>query len=29
VYKFTKDALIRKFGEHWYAELEKVADSLS
>lgn len=25
VYKFTKEALIRKFGEHWYAELEKVA----
>jgi len=29
VYKFTKDALIRKFGKHWYAELEKVAASLS
>jgi len=25
VYKFVKQALIRKFGEHWYAELEKVA----
>ena len=25
VYKFTKDALIRKFGEDWYLELEKVA----
>jgi hypothetical protein len=25
VYKFVKDALIRKFGEHWYAELELVA----
>lgn len=25
VYKFVKDALIRKFGEQWYAELEKVA----
>ena len=25
VYKFVKDALIRKFGEYWYAELEKVA----
>ena len=25
VYKFVKDALIRKFGEDWYAELEKVA----
>jgi hypothetical protein len=28
VYKFVKDALIRKFGEHWYAELEKIADKL-
>jgi len=27
VYKFVKEALIRKFGEHWYAELEKVAQS--
>lgn len=25
VYKFVKDALIRKFGENWYLELEKVA----
>ena len=25
VYKFVKEALIRKFGRHWYAELEKVA----
>jgi len=25
VYKFVKTALIRKFGEHWYAELEKIA----
>ncbi len=25
VYKFVKDALIRKFGQHWYSELEKVA----
>jgi len=25
VYKFVKDALIRKFGEDWYTELEKVA----
>ncbi len=25
VYKFVKQALIRKFGEDWYAELEKVA----
>jgi len=28
VYKFVKDALIRRFGEHWYAELEKVAKSM-
>ena len=27
VYKFLKQALIRKFGKHWYAELEKVAAS--
>ncbi len=27
VYKFVKDALIRKFGENWYAELEKIAES--
>ena len=26
VYKFVKDALIRKFGEHWYTALEKVAN---
>lgn len=26
VYKFTKDALIRKFGEAWYEELEAVAE---
>ncbi|MGK0251250.1 MAG: hypothetical protein ACI81G_000686 [Gammaproteobacteria bacterium] len=26
VYKFTKDALIRKFGEAWYADLEKAAE---
>lgn len=25
VYKFVKDALIRKFGKQWYAELEEVA----
>ena len=25
VYKFVKEALIRKFGEDWYVELEKVA----
>ncbi len=27
IYKFVKEALIRKFGEDWYAELEKVADT--
>ncbi len=26
VYKFVKQALVRKFGEGWYAELEKVAE---
>ncbi|GAB5401088.1 MAG: DUF3109 family protein [Aureisphaera sp.] len=28
VYKFVKDALIRKFGVHWYGELEKIAKDL-
>lgn len=28
IYKFVKDALIRKFGKDWYAELEKVALTL-
>ena len=28
VYKFVKEALIRRFGDDWYAELEKVADEL-
>ena len=27
VYKFVKEALIRKFGEDWYVELEKIAQS--
>lgn len=27
IYKFVKEALIRKFGEDWYMELEKVAKS--
>ncbi|HLV13542.1 MAG TPA: DUF3109 family protein [Xanthomarina sp.] len=27
VYKFVKEALIRKFGEDWYAQLEVVAES--
>ena len=26
VYKFVKQALVRKFGEDWYFELEKVAE---
>ena len=25
IYKFVKEALIRKFGENWYKELEKIA----
>lgn len=25
IYKFVKEALVRKFGKKWYAELEKVA----
>ena len=29
VYKFVKDALIRKFGEDWYMELEKVAQTFT
>ena len=29
VYKFVKQALVRKFGTNWYTELEKVAASLS
>lgn len=29
IYKFVKQALIRKFGEDWYAELEKVARVLN
>lgn len=28
VYRFVKEALIRKFGETWYAELEEVANAL-
>ncbi|MDP6921699.1 MAG: DUF3109 family protein [Lutibacter sp.] len=28
VYKFVKEALIRKFGKTWYEALEKTADSL-
>jgi hypothetical protein len=28
VYKFVKEALIRKFGQQWYDELEKVAEEL-
>ncbi|MFY8097902.1 MAG: DUF3109 family protein [Flavobacterium sp.] len=28
VYKFVKEALVRKFGEQWYEELEKVAEEM-
>lgn len=28
VYKFVKEALIRKFGEDWYSELEKTAKTM-
>ena len=28
VYKFVKEALVRKFGNEWYEELEKVAQDL-
>ena len=28
IYKFVKEALIRKFGEDWYNELEKVAERI-
>jgi hypothetical protein len=28
IYKFVREALIRKFGEAWYAELEEVARTL-
>lgn len=28
VYRFVKEALIRKFGEDWYAQLEKVAANI-
>jgi len=29
IYRFVKEALIRKFGKSWYEELEKVATELS
>jgi hypothetical protein len=29
VYKFTKNALIRKFGDDWYAELEQRANEIN
>ena len=29
VYKFVKQALIRKFGEDWYFELEKIAKTIA
>jgi Fe-S-cluster containining protein len=28
IYKFVKQALVRKFGEDWYAELEEVAKAM-
>ncbi|SDS48104.1 Protein of unknown function [Polaribacter sp. KT25b] len=28
VYKFVKQALVRKFGQNWYDELEKVAENM-
>ncbi len=28
VYKFVKDALMRKFGKSWYSELEKAAEDI-
>lgn len=28
VYKFTKDALVRKFGQDWYESLEKTAQEM-
>jgi hypothetical protein len=27
VYKFLKQALVRKFGEDWYVELEKIGET--
>lgn len=29
IYKFAKEALIRKFGKDWYMELEKIAKSMN
>lgn len=29
IYKFVKEALIRKFGQNWYAELEKTAQKIN
>lgn len=28
VYKFVREALIRRFGQEWYAELEKIAEEI-
>ena len=28
IYKFVKDALIRRFGKDWYADLEKIAENI-
>ncbi len=29
IYKFVKEALVSKFGEEWYAELEQVANDMT
>ncbi|AXT18825.1 DUF3109 family protein [Flavobacteriaceae bacterium AU392] len=29
IYKFVKEALIRKFGEDWYTELETIAEQMN
>ncbi|MBU2997639.1 DUF3109 family protein [Cellulophaga baltica] len=29
IYKFVKEALVRKFGEEWYTELEQVANDMA
>jgi hypothetical protein len=29
IYQFVKDALIRKFGNEWYSELEMAAKELN
>ena len=27
IYQFLKEALVRKFGEKWYADLEEIAEA--